>query len=184
MSASEVVTKRGLGPPGRYSALATTRRARDHGKGLAGKSTLNRLELTPPDATAAARYKKVVADPGAIEQLFLDVFVQAHPTPPARLVLDLDATDDPLHGQQEGRFFHGYYREYCYLPLYIFCGDHLLGAKLRTADHGAAWGALEELQRVVAHLRRAWPQVRILVRGDADFCQDAIMTWCEDHGVD
>jgi Transposase DDE domain group 1 len=159
-------------------------RARDQGKGLAGKSTLNRLELTPPDATAAARYKKVVADPSAIEELFVDVFVQAHPTPPEQVVLDLDATDDPLHGHQEGRFFHGYYREYCYLPLYIFCGEHLLVAQLRTAEHGAADGALEQLQRVVARIRSVWPHVRILVRGDADFCKDEIMSWCEGNGVD
>ena len=159
-------------------------RRRDRGKGLAGKSTLNRLELTPPEATAADRYQKVVADPDAIERLFLDVFVRAHPTPPEHIVLDLDATDDPLHGDQEGRFFHGYYREYCYLPLYIFGGEHLLAAKLRTAEHGAAGGALEELQRVVAYLRRAWPGVRILVRGDGDFSTDALMSWCEDNRVD
>jgi Transposase DDE domain group 1 len=159
-------------------------RPRDQGKPLAGKSTLNRLELTPADATAAARYKKIVADADAIDRLFVEVFLQAHATPPTHLVLDLDATDDPLHGHQEGRFFHGYYGEYCYLPLYIFCGEHLLCARLRTADHGEAHGALEELVRIITQIRAAWPHVRILVRGDSGFCRDEIMTWCEAHDVD
>jgi hypothetical protein len=159
-------------------------REQDRGKALAGKSTLNRLELTPAQATASARYKKIVARPEQIDQLFLDLFLEAHPTPPARLILDLDATDDPLHGHQEGRFFHGYYREYCYLPLYVFCGEHLLCARLRTADHGEAAGALAELQRIIAALRGAWPQVPILVRGDSAFARDEIMTWCENHDVD
>ncbi len=159
-------------------------RPRDQGKPLAGKSTLNRLELTPSDATAAARYKKIVADPDAIDRLFVEVFLQAHATPPTDIVLDLDATDDPLHGHQEGRFFHGYYGEYCYLPLYIFCGEHLLCARLRTADHGEAHGALDELVRIITQIRTAWPHVRILVRGDSGFCRDEIMTWCEAHDVD
>jgi hypothetical protein len=157
---------------------------RDRGKGLAGKSTLNRLELSPPDANADARYKKIVAQPEAIERLFLDLFVQSFAQPPAEIVLDVDATDDPVHGHQEGRFFHGYYDCYCYLPLYIFCGDHLLAAKLRTAEHGAAYGALAELQRVVARLRQAWPDVRIVVRADADFADEEIMAWCEVQWVD
>jgi hypothetical protein len=157
---------------------------RDAGKPLAGKSTLNRLELTPPDADASARYKKIVAVAAALERLFLDLFLQAHPTPPQQIVLDLDATDDPLHGEQEGRFFHGYYDCYCYLPLYIFCGEHLLVAKLRTAENGAAYGALAELQRVVEYLRQQWPGVRILVRGDADFSTEEIMAWCEGNDVD
>jgi Transposase DDE domain group 1 len=159
-------------------------RPRDQGKPLAGKSTLNRLELTPADATAATRYKKIVAAPAAIDRLFVEVFLQAHATPPAQIVLDLDATDDPLHGHQEGRFFHGYYGEYCYLPLYIFCGEHLLCARLRTADHGEAHGALEELVRIVTPIRAAWPKVRILVRGDSGFCRDEIMAWCEARDVD
>jgi DDE family transposase len=159
-------------------------RPSDRGKPLAGKSTLNRLELTPPDAGPQARYKKIVADPAAIEQLFLDLFLEAHPTPPEEIVLDLDATDDPLHGMQEGRFFHGYYDCYCYLPLYLFCGEHLLAAKLRTAEHGAASGALDELRRVVEYIRRVWPEVRILVRGDSDFATEEIMAWCEGNGVD
>jgi hypothetical protein len=159
-------------------------RAQDRGKALAGKSTLNRLELTPPEATAAHRYKKIVARPEQIDRLLLDIFVEAQDTPPEQIVLDCDATDDPLHGHQEGRFFHGYYREYCYLPLYIFCGEHLLCARLRTADQGEAAGALEELVRVITFLRSVWPQVRILVRGDSAFAREAIMAWCEAHGVD
>src|SRR5262245_33351760 len=159
-------------------------RAQDKGKPLAGKSTLNRLELTPPDASAASRYQKIVAQPEAIERLFVDAFLRAHPTPPAVLVLDLDATDDPLHGHQEGRFFHGYYKEFCYLPLYIFCGEHLLAAKLRTADNDASWGTVEELQRIIPQLRAAWPHVRLILRADSGFCREELMSWCEAHGVD
>jgi hypothetical protein len=159
-------------------------RASDRGKPLAGKSTLNRLELTLPDASAAERYKKIVARPEAIDRLFVDVFLQAHPQPPASIILDLDATDDPLHGHQEGRFFHGYYKEFCYLPLYIFCGEHLLGARLRTADNDASWGTEEELERIVTQLRAAWPNVRILLRADSGFCRERLMNWCEARGID
>jgi hypothetical protein len=163
---------------------AQRRRARDRGHGGAGKSTLNRLEGTPADATATARYKKVVYDGPAIERFFVDAFLDAHPTPPAEIVLDLDATDDPLHGQQEGRFFHGYYRSYCYLPLYIFAGDFLLCAKLRTADGDGAAGAVEEVARIVGQLRARWPTVAIVVRADSGFAREALMAWCEAHGVD
>lgn len=159
-------------------------RRRDVGRALAGKSTLNRLELTPAEATAASRYQKVVVDGAAVDRLFVDTLLAAQATPPARLVLDLDVTDDPLHGHQEGRFFHGYYREYCYLPLYIFAGDHLLCARLRTADQDAAAGVVEEVTRIVGQLRAAWPTVAITVRGDAGFCRDELMTWCEANGVD
>jgi hypothetical protein len=171
---------------GKEDVLGTDRlRGRDRGKPLAGKSTLNRLELTPPGATACDRYKKISADPQAIERLFVDVFLRAHASPPESITLDLEATDDPVHGGQEGRFFHGYYREYCYLPLYIFCGEHLLCAKLRTAEHGAFDGCLQELQRVVGQIRQVWPHVRILVRGDADFCREELMAWCEgQEGID
>jgi len=163
---------------------ATRKRARDRGHALAGKSTLNRLEGTPAAASAAARYKKIVYDGAAIEAWFVEAFLAAHPTPPAEIVLDLDATDDPLHGKQEGRFFHGYYRAYCYLPLYIFAGDVLLAAKLRRADGDGAAGAVEEVARIVGQVRRRWPGVRIVVRGDSGFARDALMTWCEAHGVD
>jgi Transposase DDE domain group 1 len=159
-------------------------RRRDRGKALAGKSTLNRLELTPAGADADSRYKKITCNTRAVEQLLVTVFLQAHPTPPERIVLDLDATDDPIHGHQLGRFFHGYYKSYCYLPLYIFCGDHLLCARLRPSDIDASAGALKQLQRIVAQIRAAWPQVQITIRGDSGFCRDPIMSWCEANGVD
>ena len=168
----------------RDASGASRKRARDQGHALAGKSTLNRLEGTPAAATAAARYKKIVYDGAAIEAWFVDAFLAAHATPPTDIVLDLDATDDPLHGKQEGRFFHGYYRAYCYLPLYIFAGDFLLAATLRRADGDGAAGAVEEVARIVAQLRGRWPGVRIVVRGDSGFARDALMTWCEAHDVD
>jgi hypothetical protein len=148
---------------------------------LAGKSTLNRLELSQPTAT---RYHKVSHDAAAIEALFVEVFVEAHRRAPAQIILDLDATDDPLHGQQEGRFFHGYYDCYCYLPLYIFCGRHLLAAKLRRANIDGAAGAIDEVARNVAQIRRRWPRTRILLRGDSGFAREALMAWCEANRVD
>jgi hypothetical protein len=160
------------------------KRRRDRGKPLAGKSTLNRLELTPIGADTDSRYKKITCHTHAVERLLVTLFLQAHRTPPGRLVLDLDATDDPIHGHQLGRFFHGYYKNYCYLPLYIFCGDHLLCARLRPSDIDASAGALKQLKRVVAQLRQAWPEVEILIRGDSGFCREPIMRWCEDDGLD
>ena len=160
------------------------RRAQDRGKALAGKSTLNRLELTPIGASAAHRYKKIAAHQDAIEGLFVDVFLQSHHRAPRQIVLDLDATDDPVHGHQLGRFFHGYYGHYCYLPLYIFAGDHLLCAKLRPADIDAASGTVQELTRIVGQIRRRWPRVRIVVRADSGFCRENIMAWCERNRVD
>ncbi len=157
---------------------------RDRGHSLAGKSTLNRLELTPADATAEARYKKVVYDAGAIDRLFVDVFLESRKTPPESIVLDLDATDDPLHGNQEGRFFHGYYRCYCYLPLYIFCDDFLLVARLRKSDIDGSEGALEEVQRLTVQIRQRWPKVRIILRADSGFARDALMAWCEAEHID
>jgi hypothetical protein len=154
------------------------------GEPLAGKSTLNRLELTPETANAKARYKKIVADHAAVDRLFVDVFLAAHPQSPQQIILDLDATDDPLHGNQEGRFFHGYYGHYCYLPLYIFCGEFLLGARLRPSNIDASAGSVEELQRIVKQIRAAWPKVRILVRADSGFCREELMAWCEAEGVD
>ncbi len=159
-------------------------RRRDRGKALAGKSTLNRLELTPAGADQDSRYKKITCRTHDVERLLVTLLLQAHPRPPERIVLDLDATDDPIHGHQLGRFFHGYYREYCYLPLYIFCGDHLLCARLRPADIDASAGAVKQLQRIVAQIRRAWPEVRITIRADSGFCREAIMAWCEANGVD
>ena len=160
------------------------RREADCGKALAGKSTLNRLELTPAQATEEDRYKKIVMNPDAIDRLLVDLFLQAHREAPSEIVLDLDATDDPLHGNQEGRFFHGYYREYCYLPLYIFCGEFLLGARLRPSNRDAAAGALEELERIVGQMRAVWPEVQIVIRADSGFCREAILAWCEQHGVE
>jgi hypothetical protein len=160
------------------------RRPSDRGKALAGKSTLNRIELTPVGADRTDRYKKVTCSTKRVDDLFVDLFLQSHARPPESIVLDLDATDDPTHGQQLGRFFHGYYKGYCYLPLYIFCGDQLLCAKLRPSDIDASAGALKHLQRIIAAIRRAWPQVKILIRGDSGFCREPIMAWCEAHGVD
>jgi DDE family transposase len=151
---------------------------------LAGKSTLNRLELTPATASARERYKKIVLDHAAVDRLLVEVFLQAHAEAPKEIILDLDATDDPLHGNQEGRFFHGYYGHYCYLPLYIFCGEFLLGARLRPSNIDASAGSVEELQRMVKQIRSAWPAVRIVVRGDSGFCREELMAWCEAEGVD
>ena len=148
---------------------------------VAGKSTLNRLELSKAQPT---RYAKIAADTAAIENLFVDLFLDAHATAPEEIILDLDATDDPLHGDQEGRFFHGYYDCYCYLPLYIFCGRHLLVAKLRPANIDGCAGALEEVIRVVARIRARWPQTRIILRADSGFCRDNLMTWAEANSVD
>lgn len=168
-----------LDPTGR-----SRKRQADRGKALAGKSTLNRLELTKEGAGPAERYKKIELDAAAVEALLVELFLQAHPTAPGEIVLDLDATDDPIHGRQEGRFFHGYYDAYCYLPLYIFCGEQLLCAKLRRSNIDASQGALDELERIVAQIRARWPKVRIVVRADSGFCREAIMAWCEANGVD
>ncbi len=162
----------------------TRQRKRDRGKPLAGKSTLNRLELTPVGADKGSRYKKVVCRTHDVERLFVSLFLQAHSRPPERVVLDLDATDDPIHGHQLGRFFHGYYKNFCYLPLYVFCGDHLLCARLRPADIDAAAGSVKHLERIVAQLRESWPGVKIVVRADSGFCREPILAWCETNGVD
>jgi hypothetical protein len=148
---------------------------------VAGKSTLNRLELGKPQAT---RYHKISYEACGIEALFVELFLESFEEPPNEIVLDLDATDDPLHGHQEGRFFHGYYDGYCYLPLYIFCGDQLLAAKLRPSNIDGAAGALEEVARIVSQVRERWPLVRIVLRADSGFARDALMTWCEGNAVD
>ena len=159
-------------------------RPQDRGKPLAGKSTLNRLELTPVRANAASRYKKVVAHLDAMQAFFVEAFLQQHARPPERVVLDLDTTDFALHGHQLGRFFHGYYDAYCYLPLYIFCDDHPLLALLRPSNIDNTTGLLKHLARIVARLRRAWPGVAIVVRADSGFCREHLMGWCEAQGVD
>jgi hypothetical protein len=148
---------------------------------VAGKSTLNRLELSRLQPT---RYHKICPNPIAIKRLLIDLFLDAHERAPQQITLDLDATDDPVHGEQEGRFFHGYYDCYCYLPLYVFCGRHLLAARLRPASMDAAAGAAQEVARIVAQIRRRWPQVRILVRADSGFAREELMAWCEANGVD
>jgi hypothetical protein len=130
------------------------------------------------------RYHKIGHDGAAIERLFVDLFLEAHGSAPAEIVLDLDATDDPLHGHQEGRFFHGYYDCYCYLPLYVFCGDHLLAAKLRRSNIDASAGAQEEVARIVVQIRERWPAVKIVLRADSGFAREALMAWCEANGVD
>ncbi|MFZ0838550.1 MAG: IS1380 family transposase [Xanthobacteraceae bacterium] len=148
---------------------------------VAGKSTLNRLELSRLQPT---RYHKISHNPIAIKQLFVELFLEAHDQPANEIILDLDATDDPVHGEQEGRFFHGYYDCYCYLPLYVFCGRHLLAAKLRSAGVDAAAGVVEELARIVAQIRLHWPFVRILVRADSGFAREELMAWCEANRTD
>jgi len=148
---------------------------------VAGKSTLNRLELGRPEPT---RYHKISHDGAAIERLFVDLFLEAHDKAPRQIILDLDATDDPLHGHQEGRFFHGYYDGYCYLPLYVFCGRHLLAAKLRRSNIDGAAGSVAEMARIVGQIRQRWPRVRILLRADSGFCREDLMAWCEAHRVD
>jgi hypothetical protein len=151
------------------------------GQPLAGKSTLNRLELGSgtPD-----RYKKITFWKEAVDELLVKVFLGSHKQAPEQVILDVDTTDLRLHGQQEGRFFHGYYDCYCYLPLYVFCGEHVLCARLREANHDAAFGSRQEIERIVAQIRAAWPSVKIILRGDSGFCRNELMSWCESQGVD
>jgi hypothetical protein len=149
---------------------------------LAGKSTLNRLELH--ESCGSSRYHKIHPDGPAIERLWVDLFLDAHCEAPSEIILDLDATDDPLHGHQEGRFFHGYYDGYCYLPLYIFCGEHLLCAKLRRSNIDGAAGAREEIERIVGQIRERWSEVKIILRADSGFCREPLMSWCEQNAVD
>jgi hypothetical protein len=148
---------------------------------LAGKSTLNRLEL---GAGATHRYKKITFWKDALDELMVSVFIESYKKAPAEIVLDIDTTDLPLHGKQEGRFFHGYYDAYCYLPFYVFCGDQLLCSRLREANHDAAFGSLDEIRRIVGQIRTAWPEVKILLRGDSGFCRNELMNWCESNQVD
>jgi hypothetical protein len=157
------------------------RHAQDRGNALAGKSTLNRLEgaAEQPD-----RYHKIGYSAVAIDALLVNLFLEAYGEAPAQMILDLDATDVPLHGEQERRFFHGYYDSYCYLPLYIFCGEHLLCARLRRADIDASKGSAWEVRRIVRQIRQRWPGVQIIVRADSGFCRERLMRWCERHGVD
>ncbi len=157
---------------------------RDLGEPLAGKSTLNRLELTPAGSPAAERYNKISYSAEALDALLVDLFLEAHPRAPREIVLDLDATDTPLHGRQEARFFHGYYGHYCYLPLYVFCGDHLLCARLRPSNIDASAGSLAEVQRIVRQIRARWPKTSIILRADSGFCREELLAWCENNDVD
>jgi len=163
--------------------MATLVEKADPTRPLAGKSTLNRLELTP-EGNGENRYKRIGYDTDAIDRFFVDAFLQAYPKAPERIVLDLDTTDDEIHGGQEGRFFHGYYGSYCYLPLYIFSGEHLLCARLRQSNVGPAEGTVGELDRIVTQIRKQWPKVKLVIRADSAFSRDDIMSWCEEHGVD
>ena len=158
-------------------------RERDQGFPLAGSSTLNRLELGTAEHAKVDRYKRISADPAAMDRLFVDLFIESHAKPPREIWLDLDATDTPLHGRQEGRFFHSYYGCHCYLPLYIFSGEHLLCARLRPSNIDASAGSIEELERIVTQIRQHWPKTRIVIRADSGFCRESIMRWCEDHGI-
>ena len=147
---------------------------------LAGKSTLNRMEL---GTGINDRYKKITFWKEAVDELLVNVFIESHRKAPVEIVLDMDTTDMPLHGKQEGRFFHGYYDSYCYLPLYVFCGDHVLCARMREANHDAAFGCLQEIERIVKQIRAAWPEVKIVLRGDSGFCRNELMSWCETNRV-
>jgi hypothetical protein len=168
------------------------RREQDRGKALAGKSTLNRLELTAPDYNGSPRQegsdkpetKKIGVDPESIDTLLVDLFLEAHPQAPEKIVLDLDATDDILYGNQEGRFYHGYYHDFCYLPLYVFCGEHLLCSRLRMSNIDASADSVEELEPIIARIRQSWPAVKILLRGDGGFCREKLMVWCERESID
>ena len=150
-------------------------------KPLAGKSTLNRLELGDGRED---RYKKITFWKQGIDELLVEVFIESQERTPEQIVLDVDTTDLPLHGQQEGRFFHGYYDSYCYLPLFVFCGEQVLCARLRQSNHDAYAGSLVEIERIVRQIRAAWPEVKIILRGDCGFCRNELMSWCEDNGVD
>jgi hypothetical protein len=160
------------------------RRPCDRGAALAGKSTLNRLELTPVGADARSRYKKITLNVRRFERLLVSLFLQAYDKPPEQIVLDIDATDDPIHGNQSGKFFHGYYDCHCYLPLYVTCGEHVLCAKLRPSNIDEARGSVGVLRRIIEQVRQLWPQVRIIVRGDSGFCRENLLRWCEENGVD
>jgi len=148
---------------------------------LAGKSTLNRMEL---GTGVKDRYKKITYWKESVDELLVQLFVESYQTAPEQIVLDVDTTDLPLHGKQEGRFFHGYYDNYCYLPLYVFCGEQVLCARLREANHDASFGCLAEIQRIVTQIRLAWPEVKIVLRADSGFCRNELMSWCENNQVE
>jgi hypothetical protein len=160
------------------------RHDKDRGVALASPSTLGRVERTPEDANESSRYGKVVCNFDALQEVFVQVFIESHDRPPPRLLLDLDPTDIELHGDQEGRFFHGYYRHHCYLPMYLFCGDYPLAVKLRPSNIDAPLGAVEMLAPVVQALQAAFPEVDIIIRGDSAFSREWLMSWCEQQGIE
>jgi len=157
-------------------------RERDRGCALAGKSTLNRLEHAP--LSEQDRYHRIAYDSGKLDRLLVDLFLESFDHPPRQIILDLDATDDPVHGTQEGRFFHGYYGHYCFLPLYVFCGEHLLLARLRPSNIDASAGTVKELAPIIDQIWRRWPKTQIVLRADSGFAREETMAWCEEHGVD
>jgi hypothetical protein len=148
---------------------------------LAGKSTLNRMELGDG---LPNRYKKITFWREAIDELLIDVLLEAQAIPPEQIVLDIDTTDLAIHGAQEGRFYHGYYDHYCYLPLYVFAGEHVLCARLRPSNIDPAAGSRKEIERIVKRIRAAWPGVQIILRGDSGFCREELMAWCEANRVE
>ena len=150
---------------------------------LAGKSTINRLEYCPETIInqEKSRYHKIEHSPKEIERAFVEIFLESYKKPPRQIVLDMDVTDDQVHGNQEGAFFNPYYKGVCYAPLYIFCGHHLLVAKLRSSNVDPAAGALEELQRVIGLIRQKWQDTHIIIRGDSAYSREDIMAWCEDQ---
>lgn len=154
---------------------------------LAGKSTINRLEYCPETIVdqRESRYHKIEHQPKEIEQAFVEIFLESYKQPPRQIILDMDVTDDSVHGSQEGAFFNTYYNGVCYAPLYIFCGHHLLAALLRPSNVDPASGALEELQRIIRIIRSKWQNTQILVRGDSAYAREDIMKLCEvESGVD
>lgn len=168
---------------GKRDPLGSKRRPSERGRALASSATLNRLELSS-ESPEEDRYKRIALDTAAVDRLLVSRFLDAKGSAPKEIILDPDNSDIELHGKQEGHFFHGYYREYCYLPLYIFCGDHLLCVRLQTADGDPARHVREEIERIVSQIRERWPKVRIIVRGDSGFCRDPLMAWCEGNNVD
>jgi hypothetical protein len=147
-------------------------------------TAVNRAEALASSATLCRLENRMVREAAvAIHGIFVGQFIASRRRAPKELVLDFDATDDPLHGHQEGRFFHGYYDRYCFLPLYVFCGEQLLVSYLRRSNIDGARHAWAILTLLVKRFRQAWPKVRIIVRGDSGFCRPRMLRWCERHGV-
>lgn len=162
----------------------TKRGSKDRGQGMASPSTLGRVERTPEHADRGSRYAKVVADFDKLREFFVQRFIERFHRAPPRLILDLDPSDVPLHGEQQQRFFHGYYREHCYLPMYLFCGQFPLAVVLRPSNIDGSLGAVELLAPVIDQIRAAFPEVHLIVRADSGFCRDELMSWCESQSVD